>query len=556
MAGPSRVITQTGLLAAVFHTGIYVDPHYSLRLSASAELNRALVLRLGLPAKPQTMEELRAALAQWGSDSSVGVRIVGSDAKITDSLVVGFNTPIVSDGHARGIITSTTFDGYNGIDIQRSGDSVRLTDTHANNVWAHNLDGHYAVWSATPASGGSRYSAGDLLTVEGGICTKAPNLTVASVLGGAISEVTVTDPGDCVSPPGNPVHVSGGMGSGATFELTIPDASYRPGVAYKFHNRVDGGMVLRSAAINYQVCMLLDGVFGMTIDTPACEGGRANMPLRTIGLLTRNCVSAVTVLAPYIDTEWRGMLMGHRASRDGGNCLDVPTQTAGITIVGGHVGAPLNLLQFEVPDRSLIEIAPHSSGSISGTVLGGPGFPRSVIVDGDVDEWTFANIVRSAGTGITRPWIEIAASSIAHVSITPDRLGDGLPLPNDTILYGSTAGTIEARLTSDAAVAGPSNCVNIPPQMTYGLSILLQGRDTIAEGTYTWSVPIAQLSRMGSAIRYVALGAPIVLFTGTGAGATASASADSGNFCLNLRVRQPNGDRWNWTALVHKAVAF
>jgi hypothetical protein len=66
-------------------------------------------------------------------------------------------------------------------------------------------------------AGGTLYAAGDTITLANGVI-----LTVQSVTGGAVTTVSVTNPGSVASPPANPVAQvsSSGTGTGATFNLT------------------------------------------------------------------------------------------------------------------------------------------------------------------------------------------------------------------------------------------------------------------------------------------------------------------------------------------------
>ena len=70
-------------------------------------------------------------------------------------------------------------------------------------------------------AGGAGYTAGDTLTVSGGTPIEAVELTVTTVSAGAITGVVISNAGLYGSTPTNPVSVTGGSGSGATFDLTF-----------------------------------------------------------------------------------------------------------------------------------------------------------------------------------------------------------------------------------------------------------------------------------------------------------------------------------------------
>jgi hypothetical protein len=75
------------------------------------------------------------------------------------------------------------------------------------------------VGSATVSAGGSGYAVGNVLTIVGGTNSSVATLTVATLSGSAVATVTITTIGSYTSLPSNPVSVTGGAGTGATFTL-------------------------------------------------------------------------------------------------------------------------------------------------------------------------------------------------------------------------------------------------------------------------------------------------------------------------------------------------
>jgi hypothetical protein len=77
--------------------------------------------------------------------------------------------------------------------------------------------------SGTPiiVSGGTGYTAGDTITCIGGTFSNAIIVTVSTVSSGVITAISVTNQGSYTVLPTNPVSVSGGTGSGATFNLNF-----------------------------------------------------------------------------------------------------------------------------------------------------------------------------------------------------------------------------------------------------------------------------------------------------------------------------------------------
>lgn len=93
------------------------------------------------------------------------------------------------------------------------------------------------IGSASIAGGGTGYTAGDTLTIVGGTFFAAATLTVNTVSSGVITSVSVATGGSSYSVlPTNPVSVTGGTGSGATFNLS----NYFVSVAFTITNAGSG----------------------------------------------------------------------------------------------------------------------------------------------------------------------------------------------------------------------------------------------------------------------------------------------------------------------------
>jgi len=76
--------------------------------------------------------------------------------------------------------------------------------------------------SAASAAAGSSYVVGDVLTVVGGEYTIPVELTVATINGGGgVLTATISNAGSYITTPVNPVSVTGGAGTLATFNLTF-----------------------------------------------------------------------------------------------------------------------------------------------------------------------------------------------------------------------------------------------------------------------------------------------------------------------------------------------
>jgi hypothetical protein len=97
-----------------------------------------------------------------------------------------------------------------------------------------------AAFEAGVFAGGTGYTVGDTLTVVGGLGQIDTELTVSTVGGGgAITAVTITNAGQYTEIPVNPVSVTGGSGSAATFDLTF-DNPYKFWVHEVGTDEIDG----------------------------------------------------------------------------------------------------------------------------------------------------------------------------------------------------------------------------------------------------------------------------------------------------------------------------
>ena len=89
------------------------------------------------------------------------------------------------------------------------------------------------------AAGGTGYAVGNTLTVVGGLGQIDAELTVSTVSSGVITGVTISNAGQYSEIPTNPVSVTGGGGSAATFNLTF-DNPYKFWVHEVGTDEIDG----------------------------------------------------------------------------------------------------------------------------------------------------------------------------------------------------------------------------------------------------------------------------------------------------------------------------
>ncbi len=97
-----------------------------------------------------------------------------------------------------------------------------------------------SVSAVTVSAAGTLYTVGDVLTVTGGVGNIAALLSVDTVGGGGdITAISVANAGSYTVQPTNPVSVTGGTGSGATFDLDFI-STYKFWVHETGLNKADG----------------------------------------------------------------------------------------------------------------------------------------------------------------------------------------------------------------------------------------------------------------------------------------------------------------------------
>ena len=129
--------------------------------------------------------------------------------------------------------------GSSGVNISNGGTVTALTRTSAGSVYTSQptvaisapttAGGVQATatftltLAATPtvSAGGSGYTVGDVLSIVGGTSTQTATVTVATVSSGAVATVTISNFGVYTVAPSNPASVTGGTGTGATFNLSF-----------------------------------------------------------------------------------------------------------------------------------------------------------------------------------------------------------------------------------------------------------------------------------------------------------------------------------------------
>lgn len=160
----------------------------------------------------------------FGANGTGNSAIYNNSGGLVTLNVSGGDTPTVRNS----VTSSTTIQSsailtFNGL-VTGSEIKIYQHDTAVYNHVGTYLGGHESVngfvQSASVVVGGSGYTVSDTLTVQGGTGTAA-TLTVTGVSGGVITSVSVASNGQYSTDPSLPASVTGGTGSGATFQLEI-----------------------------------------------------------------------------------------------------------------------------------------------------------------------------------------------------------------------------------------------------------------------------------------------------------------------------------------------
>jgi hypothetical protein len=174
-----------------------------------------------------------------GGSANYGQLTGGATGKAVEFVTLGSdsNVSLVLDTKGTGAIDLAA--GSSGVNISNGGTVTAITRTASGGpsyttvpsvtVSAPTTSGGVQatasvtmfVASATVSGGGTGYTVGDVLSVTGGtLASGTPaTLTVATLSGSAVATVTITNAASYTALPSNPVSVTGGTGSGATFTI-------------------------------------------------------------------------------------------------------------------------------------------------------------------------------------------------------------------------------------------------------------------------------------------------------------------------------------------------
>lgn len=301
-------------------------------------------------------------------------------------------------------------------------------------------------------SGGTGYTAGDILTVTGGTFTSAMQIKVLGVAGGVITQATAWGSAAYTVFPGAPASVTGGTGTGATFSVLGGDSA----IGSNFH--ADAATRLTGLTIDGI------GIIGQHQQNPTQSscGKMAitiysfnEITIRNSGVDYSRCMSIAVRNSAIAD------ISGNRirfSSRDMINASSAWTQITGNRLEhGGDDGIATPAFVAEtngLPVREGVVIANNFMTDTQGIVSLGS---NSVAITGNVMvRPKLRAIAVSTGTGGE------GATPTRGVTITGNVITDLLTVTGDPISSGTTSCI---KIGSTPAIAGTAPAIpgnNVP----------------------------------------------------------------------------------------------
>ena len=151
-----------------------------------------------------------------GTDTNISMALQPKGTGAID-LAAGSSGVNISNG---GTVTALTVTGYGGGTYTSIPTNIISVPTTAGGVQATATTKVFA-WSTAISVGGTGYTVGDVLTLQGGTFTAQAQVTVATVSSGVITSITnVPANGSYSVAPTNPATTTGGTGTGATVNIT------------------------------------------------------------------------------------------------------------------------------------------------------------------------------------------------------------------------------------------------------------------------------------------------------------------------------------------------
>lgn len=180
--------------------------------------------------------------------------------------------------------------------------------------WAGTATGVSIVTSVAVASGGSGYSAGDEITIDGASGDDLARVEVLTVSSGAVATVKLLDAGGYATAPSSPAATSASTGTGCTLTVTTGDQVSqmpRTGMRDRYGDVVDPNLVppeIVEASLELALALYLDPTLeGQTSTAQTAvkraKGGSAEVEFFAPGAfvsITRFPPEVQELIAPFL----------------------------------------------------------------------------------------------------------------------------------------------------------------------------------------------------------------------------------------------------------------
>ncbi len=255
LEGAGEPLTYNGSNAYAFVPYIALNPANPLVCGAASRIRNLNIMRAGLRAKPTTFEQAYTYINSVISDNSVGISAAGYDCEIDHVQVIGFNQGVLSSHSSRNIIDGLYCDDANCLAVNNDADTSFFSRVRGYPFWTFTENGHLGAVGVTQVAAGAGYSAGNTLTVPGGVCATQPTLLWNG------SALSIADQGDCTVTPQSwgaasaTVYAGGTGGTAGTQTVTVSNSSCT--TPPQFSVTVAGGAITSvNSVVTAGVCSL------------------------------------------------------------------------------------------------------------------------------------------------------------------------------------------------------------------------------------------------------------------------------------------------------------
>jgi len=407
-----------------------------------------------------------------GSDTNIS-QVFQSKGTGAIDLAAGSSGVNISNGGTVTAITRTANGSYTSMPT-----AVISAPTTAGGTQA-TLSPLMAGSTATVVAGGTGYTVGDTLTIVGATGTPS-QLTVATLSGSAVATVTFATSGSMSVLPTNPVSVTGGTGSGATFTMTYSIAatqsSFTAGSGYVEQPTVSfsggggsGAAAFATVGSGTTIKSLGSTMSFLTANGEQVRIAQANPPVNYLQMQGNSASSSPILSVQGTDTN-----IGLAVSSKG---------SSGVRFFTNN----LSNLQLDVT---------HTASSVNYVQVTGAATGGSPIISSQGSDANTPLILRSKGafacefqasTGAVSLQALPTASSVNYYRVSPATTGFGPVLSaqgSDTnipvVVQPKGTGALQAQQTDSTATGGNARGANAVDWQT-----IRDAATKVASGTYS-----------------------------------------------------------------------